>query len=109
MAEKRKDNKGRNLQKGESQRKDGRYYFQYKDSLGKAKVVYSWDLAELREKEKQIKKDLADGINETSSKMSLNQLFDMYLSLKNAEKFRDTTRENYIAMWDIHICKFRLI
>ena len=59
MAEKRKDNKGRNLQKGESQRKDGRYYFQYKDSLGKAKVVYSWDLAELREKEKQIKKDLA--------------------------------------------------
>ena len=103
MAEKRKDNKGRNLQKGESQRKDGRYYFQYKDSLGKAKVVYSWDLAELREKEKQIKKDLADGINETSSKMSLNQLFDVYLSLKNAEKFIDTTRDNYIAMWDIHI------
>ena len=56
MAEKRKDNKGRNLQKGEGQRKNGRYYFQYKDTLGKNKVVYSWELTELREKERQIKK-----------------------------------------------------
>ena len=29
---------------------------QDKDSLGKNKVVYSWDLVELREKGKQIKK-----------------------------------------------------
>ena len=52
MAEKRKDAKGRNLNKGEGQRKDGRYYYQYKDTLGKKKVTYAWDLAELRRKEK---------------------------------------------------------
>ena len=103
MAEKRKDSKGRNLQKGESQRKDGRYYFQYKDSLGKNKVVYSWNLTELREKEKKIKKDLADGINNSESKKTLNELFDLYISLKNKEKFRDTTKNNYISMWDLHI------
>ena len=103
MAEKRKDNKGRNLQKGEGQRKNGRYYFQYKDTLGKNKVVYSWELTELREKERQIKKDLEDGINNTASKMTLNELFDLYISLKNKEKFRDTTKDNYIAMWNLHI------
>lgn len=108
MAEKRKDNKGRNLQKGESQRKDGRYYFQYKDSLGKNKVVYSWELVELREKEKQIKKDLEDGINNTASKMTLNELFDLYIGLKNKEKFRDTTKDNYMSMWDLHIRKTEL-
>ncbi len=103
MAEKRKDNKGRNLQKGEGQRKDGRYYFQYKDIFGKNKVVYSWKLADLREKEKQIIKDTEDGIDNVSSKISLNELFDLYISLKNKEKFRDTTKDNYIAMWDLHI------
>ena len=54
MAAKRKDAKGRNLNKGEGQRKDGRYYYQYKDTLGKKKVTYAWDLAELRKKEKII-------------------------------------------------------
>ena len=39
MAEKRKDAKGRNLNKGEGQRKDGRYYYQYKDTLGKKKEI----------------------------------------------------------------------
>ena len=103
MAEKRKDAKGRNLNKGEGQRKDGRYYYQYKDTLGKKKVTYAWDLAELRRKEKIIRKDLEDRIDETSSKMSLNQLFDLYLSSKNPDKFRNTTRDNYIAMWNIHL------
>lgn len=99
----RKDTKGRNLNKGEGQRKDGRYYYQYKDTLGKKKVTYAWDLAELRKKEKIIRKDLEDRIDETSSKMSLNQLFDLYLSSKNPDKFRNTTRDNYISMWKIHL------
>lgn len=103
MAVKRKDSKGRNLQKGEGQRANGRYYFQYKDIFGKSRVIYSWDLAELREKEKPILKDLEDGIDNISSKMSLNELFDLYISLKNKEKFRASTRNNYEAMWKLHI------
>lgn len=44
MAEKRRDNKGRILRTGESQRKDGRYAYKYTDSTGKPQFVYAWKL-----------------------------------------------------------------
>lgn len=50
MAEKRKDNKGRNLRTGESQRKDGRYMYRWTVD-GKEQTVYAAKLDELREKE----------------------------------------------------------
>ena len=54
----RKDNRGRNLRTGESQRKDGLYMYRYKDErTGRRLAVYSPDLAELRKKEKEIEKD----------------------------------------------------
>ena len=50
----RKDNKGRNLRTGESQRSDGRYMYRYKDEItGKRITIYDMDLASLREKEKK--------------------------------------------------------
>lgn len=53
MAKVRKDNKGRNLRPGETQRADGSYMYVYK--LGtKKKYLYDSDLASLRVKEKQI-------------------------------------------------------
>ena len=85
---KRKDNKGRNLRLGESQRKDGRYVYKYTDIYGKPQFKYAWKLVptdktpagkredlSLREKEKQIKKDLADGINTIGGKMTVCQLY----------------------------------
>lgn len=62
MAEKRKDNRGRILRTGESQRKDGRYQFQYTDAAGKRHCVYALNLVDLRENEKGILRDLEDGI-----------------------------------------------
>ena len=41
---KRKDNRGRVLNDGETQGKDGRYRYQYTDKLGDRKAVYSWKL-----------------------------------------------------------------
>ena len=41
---KRRDNKNRILQRGESQRPDGRYTYKYVDALGKTKYVYAWKL-----------------------------------------------------------------
>ena len=59
----RKDNRGRNLRTGESQRKDGLYMYRYKDErTGRRLAVYSPDLAELRKKEKEIEKDQSEGI-----------------------------------------------
>ena len=44
MAEKRRDNKGRVLRSGESQRSDGKYEYKYADSNGERHSVYSWKL-----------------------------------------------------------------
>lgn len=50
----RKDNKGRNLRTGESQRSDGRYMYRYKDEItGKRITIYDMDLASLRERGKR--------------------------------------------------------
>ena len=39
MKEKRRDNKGRILHTGESQRTDGKYLYKYVDALGNTKYV----------------------------------------------------------------------
>ena len=44
MSEVRRDNKGRKLFNGESQRKDGKYEYKYQDVWDKRKTVYSWKL-----------------------------------------------------------------
>ena len=64
----RKDNKGRNLHTGESQRNDGIYMYRYTDvKSGKRQTIYAGDLPELRVKEKQIAKDLEDSISGLSA------------------------------------------
>ena len=85
---KRQDSRGRNLRLGESQRKDGRYVYKYTDIFGKPQFKYAWKLVptdktpagkrddkSLREKEKQIKKDLDDGIDTIGGKMTVCQLY----------------------------------
>lgn len=89
MSEKRRDNKGRILRTGESQRKDGRYLFKYVDSFGKTQCIYSWklvatdrlpqgkrDCVALRDKEREILKDLHDGIDTYGKKITLCQLYE---------------------------------
>lgn len=44
MSEKRRDQRNRILRNGESQRKDGRYVFKYRDINGQPQFVYSWRL-----------------------------------------------------------------
>jgi DNA binding domain of tn916 integrase. len=53
MSEKRKDNQGRVLKDGESQRSDGSYQYRYTDIKGKRRYVYAPTLAKLREKRKE--------------------------------------------------------
>ncbi len=95
----RKDNNGRVLRTGESQRKsDGRYQFDYTDYTGRRKRIYADTLPELRQREKQIDRDMQDGIDFIRSNMSLNQLFEIYMETKT--NLRDSTRCNYINLWD---------
>ena len=114
MSEKRRDSKNRILQNGESQRKDGKYEYKYVDVNGKRRSAYSWKLVptdkvpdgkrcelSLRELEKQIRRDVEDGINtHTSNSMTLNQLFEVYIMGKNLEQ---STRTNYLYMYKKYI------
>ena len=106
MSEVRRDNKGRKLFNGESQRKDGKYEYKYQDIWGKRKTVYSWKLTptdrvpagkrddiSLREKIKQIQKDLNSNITPNGGNLTVLKLVEKYISQKTG--VRHNTRSNY--------------
>lgn len=110
----RKDRKGRILRKGESQLENGQYMYRYVDINGERKKVYSWKLVEtdlapagkrakesLREIEKRINNDLEKGIDTFKADNStLNARWELYLETR---RVGDTTREQYIYMWDKYV------
>lgn len=100
MAKARKDNRGRALWKGESQRKsDLSYIYAYTDPFGRRKFIYAKDLRTLREKEDKLKKDQLDGLDiYVAGNATLNFVFDRYISTKY--NLRKSTRSNYIYMYD---------
>lgn len=108
MNEKRRDNKGRLLFKGEMQEKNGRYKFRYNDLNGDRQTVYSWKLNKtdalpkgkrddisLREKEEEVRKLLSLGVNDT--KITIVEMFKKYISQKKG--IRDTTMCNYRTVY----------
>lgn len=100
MAKARKDNKGRVLLRGESQRsQDMRYVYTYTDPFGNRKYLYATDLMELRQKEDKLKRDQLDGLDVyVAGKATINFVFDRYISMKY--DLRKTTRSNYLYTYD---------
>ena len=80
----RKDDKGRVLLKGESQRKvDGLYIYTYTDPYGTRRYVYSKDLVILREKKEHLLRAQMDGLDfYVGGRATLNMAFDLYMSTK---------------------------
>lgn len=70
MSEKRRDNKGRVLKDGESQRR----------------CIYAKSLTELRRKEADIQRDLADGLDYAAGEITVSELVDRYINLKRGLK-----------------------
>lgn len=105
MAKSRKDNKGRALRKGESQRtEDMRYVYTYTDPYGKRKYIYANDLRTLREKEDKLLRDQLDGLDVyAAGNADLNFVFDRYISTKT--DLRKTTYTNYKYMYDHFVRK----
>ena len=94
MGQKRKDNKGRILRTGESQRADGTYQYRYKQvPKGKWHYLYAQTLDELREKERPIQKVVDDGISYCEGKITVIQLLERYISLKQG--VRHATKVGY--------------
>ena len=99
MAKARKDNKGRALRKGESQRTDNTYVYTYTDPFKKRRFVYARDLQTLRKKEADLIKNQLDGLDVyMAGNATLNYVFDRYMSTKY--DLRKTTRSNYMYMYD---------
>ena len=87
MSKKRKDNKGRVLKSGETQRKDLIYQYRYTDLKGKRHTVYSSDLHELRQKEAEIQKMLNDGIDYAAGQITVVELLERYIGLKQGVRY----------------------
>ena len=86
MSEKRKDSKGRVLKDGESQRANGTYDYRYTDIHKKRRCIYAKSLTELRKKEEELWRDLADGIDYAAGEMTVADLVDRYMKLKRGLK-----------------------
>lgn len=105
----RKDNKGRVLNDGETQGKDGRYRYQYTDVLGNRRAAYSWKLLpadktpngkrkdlSLREKEKKIEADLNSGLVPCGGNMTVLELVEKYISHKTGVKHNTQANYNFV-------------
>ena len=92
MSEKRKDHKGRILRTGERQRKDLIYQYRYTDIRGKRQTIYSSDLKELREKEKEIQRQLDDGVDYAAGNITVIALLERYISLKQGVRYNNQSR-----------------
>lgn len=106
MSEVRRDHKGRKLWTGESQRKDGKYEYKYQDACGVRRTVYSWKLTpsdsvpkgkrndlSLREKEKQIQKELDGNLVPNGGNLTVLELVEKYIAQKRG--VRHNTKANY--------------
>ena len=112
MSEKRRDSKGRILRNGECQRKDGLYQYDYVDMNGKPKCLYSWKLEatdplpkgkrkckSLREKEREIQRNMDDGIVPYGGQLTVLELVNKYVLQKTG--VRPTTRAGYKTVMNI--------
>lgn len=106
MSIKRRDNKNRVLQNGESQRKDGRYMYKYIDNAGDTRYLYSWRLVRtditpqgvkdeipLRDKIKMVQRDLDAGLISSGGDMTVLELVTKYIAQKTG--VRENTQAGY--------------
>ena len=107
---KRRDNRGRVLQNGETQDPSGRYKYRYTDTMGKRRTVYSWRLTNadvmpagkklepsLREMERKIQIELFKGVYVED--MTVCELIDRYLTTKTGVKH--STKAGYNTVKNI--------
>lgn len=96
----RKDHRGRVLNKGEYQRADLTYEYKYTDCSKRRISVYAPTLEELRQKEEQVTRDKFYGIERSA--ITVSQLFEEWFA--NKRGIKPTTQDNYRKYYEDYIC-----
>ena len=96
----KQNKRDKNLRTNEHLRKDGLYYYNYRDPIsGKRRPIYARTLPELREKEAELQRKLTMNLDVVKArKMTLNDMFDFYISTKT--ELRNSTKTNYLYMYN---------
>ena len=98
---KRFDKSRSKLREGESQRKNGTYDYRWTSPDGKRHSIYAATLEKLREQEEAIISDKRDGIKVENKRITVNDMFELWCTLKRGLK--DNTFQNYIYMYNLHV------
>lgn len=101
---KRKDKKGKVLRKGESQKQDNLYMYRWVDNNKIRQCCYANSLEKLREKEKEIEKEITLGVSRTT--ITLNEQIEIYLQTKN--NLAKATKSNYQYYYEHSIKESKL-
>lgn len=105
MAEKRKDNRGRNLRIGEYYDSKNKRYMFRKMIDGERISITAADLAELRAQENELlcRIDKGNKLNTRDAKMSLNSYFDFWMETFARSGRKATTCINYKSYYNTYI------
>lgn len=95
--QRRKDKKGKVLNAGEYQRKDGTYEYRWREN-GKSYSVYNKDLTKLRKEEEDI--IVRKAVQCKSSVPTLDKMFELWKV--NKKGLKPQTLNNYVRMYEIH-------
>lgn len=99
--EKRRDKNRVVLRTGESQRTNGTYEYRWTDRDKARHSIYAKTLDELRDKEEKIAKDTADGLKVEARYTTINELYDLWVTMKRGVK--NNTLENYKYMYETFV------
>lgn len=104
---KRRDKNGIVLQKGEGQRKDGRYYYEWSDELGERHFIYAASLKELRDKEKIVTFDVLTGVKQDGANLTLNEALEYWIKIRQDDiaigALKPTTLSQYLFAYKNHV------
>lgn len=97
----RKDSNRRVLKEGEYQRANGTFEYKWRDKRGKRHSIYAKTLDELRDKEKEVLRNVLDGIRAENRELTINDLFYLWKQIKRGLK--DNTFQNYCYMYQTFV------
>lgn len=101
MAAKTNQKATNQLRKGEHQRSNGTYGYQWTDHVGKRHVIYAKTLTELRVKEKEVLRNIADNIKTEAKGRTVNEMCECWKDLKRGLK--DNTFQNYQYLYRMYV------